>query len=132
MAESDGQERVNDSEKLAEDRTDLAEDRTVMAAERTFAGWLRTAFAAIGVGLAFNVMFGKFDPPWLARAIATIFIALGAVVAFDAQRRVTRTLKRLSCHKVASPDYPNFRWMSLAVVLGAATLIAALWIFDTR
>lgn len=38
---------------FAEDRTDWAEDRTIRAAERTYAGWLRTAFAAIGIGLGF-------------------------------------------------------------------------------
>ena len=56
---------------LASARTDLAEDRNIMAMERTFAGWMRTAFAAIGIGLGFKAVFGAFDPPWLAKAIAT-------------------------------------------------------------
>lgn len=51
------------SNELAEERTGLAEDRTIMATERTFAGWMRTAFAAIGIGLAFRAVFGEFDPP---------------------------------------------------------------------
>ena len=48
-------------------RTDFAEDRTVQATERTFAGWLRTAFAAIAVGIGFQALFGELDPPWLGR-----------------------------------------------------------------
>ena len=46
---------------LAEDRTDLAEDRTALANERTFAGWARTAMAAIGIGLAFNALFKAME-----------------------------------------------------------------------
>ena len=59
---------TQDREELAVERTHFAEDRTIMAMERTFAGWMRTAFAAIGIGLAFHVVFGEFRPPWLARA----------------------------------------------------------------
>lgn len=49
-------------EKLAEERTDLAEDRTILANERTFAGWIRTGFAAVGIGLAFQVLFQAMQP----------------------------------------------------------------------
>ena len=52
-----------------------------MAVERTFAGWMRTAFGAIGIGIAFHALFGEFDPPYLAKLIATVFILLGAILA---------------------------------------------------
>ena len=113
---------------LAEERTDLAEDRTVMAMERTFAGWMRTAFAAIGIGLAFRAVFGEFDPPWLARAIATAFILLGAVVAFTAERRAAKTLARLSSHRADAPEKPSLKWMGWGVTAGAVLLAVALWI----
>lgn len=115
------------SNELAEDRTDLAEDRTVQATERTFAGWLRTAFAAIGIGLAFRAVFGELDPPWLGKAIATLFVLLGATIAFTAERRACRTFSRLSTHQIDSPDKPNIRWMSWSIVLGSALLIAGFW-----
>ena len=57
---------------LAQERTDMAEDRTVMANERTFAGWFRTGYAAVGIGLGFQALFVQMDPPWVPRAIATI------------------------------------------------------------
>ena len=57
-------DRGRDREELAENRTDLAEDRTAMANERTFAGWARTAMAAIGIGLAFNALFNAMEPAW--------------------------------------------------------------------
>jgi len=120
----------SDRDELAVERTHFAEDRTVQATERTFAGWLRTAFAAIGVGLGFHVVFGQFEPPWLPRAIATVFFALGAVIAFTAERRVCRTFERLSTHEVDRPRIPQIRWISWAVVLGAATLIAGLWLLN--
>ena len=61
---------------LAEDRTDLAEDRTLLANERTFSGWARTALATVGIGLGFHVLFEALEPAWVAKAIATLFVAL--------------------------------------------------------
>lgn len=122
-----GQDKTNSNE-LAEERTDMAEDRTVMATERTFAGWMRTAFAAIGIGLAFRAVFGEFDPPWLARAIATAFILLGAIVAFTAERRARKTLGRLTPHDTDALDIPSLSWMGWGVTAGAVVLAIALWV----
>ena len=113
---------------LAHERTEFAEDRNIMAMERTFAGWIRTAFAAIGIGVAFRALFGAFDPPWLARAIATVFIAAGGLLAWSAQRRACRTLEQLHPHAMERPSSPNFRLLSYSVVIGAVVLIAGLWI----
>lgn len=130
MAQDDEPESKSDPEKgidRAELRTDLAEDRTIQATERTFAGWLRTAFAAIGVGVAFHVVFGEFQPPWLAQAIASLFIVLGISVAFTAERRASGTFKRLSSHAVDRPKIPNLRWLSWSIIAGAIALIAGIW-----
>lgn len=123
MADAD-----NTSEELAKDRTDLAEDRTIMATERTFAGWMRTAFAAIGIGLGFKALFGALDPTWLPKAIATLFIALGAIFAISAERRACRTFERLSANTVDVPDLPSLKWIAYAVAGGAAVLVVALWV----
>ena len=61
---------------LAEDRTNWAEDRTLMASERTFASWLRTALAAIGVGLGMQVVFDSFEPTWAAKLISSLNLIL--------------------------------------------------------
>ena len=87
MAQDDPPEKPDKSTRWAELRTDLAEDRNIMAMERTFAGWIRTSFAAIGIGLGFKAVFGAFDPPWLAKAIATVFILAGGWLAITAQKR---------------------------------------------
>ncbi|MGB7373328.1 YidH family protein [Pontixanthobacter sp.] len=112
---------------LAEQRTDWAEDRTVQATERTYAGWQRTAFAAIGIGLGFRALFGEFDPPWLAKGIATIFIILGAAVSWTAQRNACKTLNRLDSHDVDRPAVLQMRWLSYIVTAAAILLAVALW-----
>ena len=116
------------SQELAEDRTDLAEDRTIMATERTFAGWMRTSFGAIGIGLGFQALFSTLEPAWVPMAIASLFIALGAVLAITAQRRACRTFARLDSHQVDSPQRPRLKWIAYAVAGSAITLIAALWL----
>lgn len=118
------------STKWAEERTDWAEDRTIMALERTFAGWIRTSFAAIAIGIGFRALFGAFDPPWLARAIATMFIVLAIVFALGAERRACKAFNRLSSHAIDAPRLPNMKFIAWAISLGAAVLIVAFWVLD--
>lgn len=126
MAQDDPDEK-GPREKAAETRTDLAEDRNVMAMERTFAGWLRTAFAAIGIGLGFSALFGSMEPVWVPKAIATVFILAGAWLAWGAQRRTCETMKRLNAHEFDPISAPNFRMLAYAVVGGALMLAGAIW-----
>ncbi|RPF71214.1 YidH family protein [Aurantiacibacter spongiae] len=131
MAQDDPVSEDDDrSTKWAQDRTDWAEDRTIMALERTFAGWIRTAFAAIAIGIGFRALFGAFEPPWLARAIATVFIALAIVFAIGAERRASKAFHRLSSHAVDSPRLPNIRLIAWSISAGAALLIVALWLLN--
>lgn len=118
------------SNQLAEDRTDWAEDRTIMAIERTFAGWMRTSFAAIAIGIGFRGLFGEFDPPWLAKGIATLFISLAVVFAISAERRACKALSRLRGHAMDRPDIPKMRWIAYSISAGAALLIIALWVLN--
>lgn len=127
-------DRLSDADdprdQFAEFRTDLAEDRTIMAMERTFAGWMRTAFAAIGIGLAFHVVFDDFEPPWLAKGIATMFILAGGLLGYAAQRRTCATLGRLHSHEMKTASSPNFRLLGYAVLAGAILLSAGLWVLN--
>ena len=130
MAQDDPPKGTDRSTEWAEFRTDLAEDRNIMAMERTFAGWMRTAFAAIGIGLGFRAIFGEFDPPWLGKAIATAFIVGGGWLAITAERRACATLARLDPHKFEAISTPNFKVMAYGVALGSAILTAGLWILN--
>lgn len=121
-------DRGSDREELAEDRTDLAEDRTAMANERTFAGWARTAMAAIGIGLAFNALFNAMQPEWAPKAIATAFILLGIFLVFMAERRAGAVSRRLDTHAGKDMSRMNLRLIAIAIGFGAACLIAGIWL----
>ena len=121
-----GEER-QDRDGLAEARTDLAEDRTAMANERTFAGWARTAMAAIGIGLAFNALFKAMEPAWVPKGIATVFILLGVFLTVMAERRACAVARRLDTHSVKEMAQMNLRVIAIAMGLGGAALVAAIW-----
>lgn len=113
---------------LAEDRTDLAEDRTAMANERTFAGWARTAMAAIGIGLAFNALFSAMEPTWAPKAIATLFILLGVFLIAMAERRACVVAGRLTTHAGRDMKQMNLKIIAIAIGTGALALVAGLWL----
>lgn len=121
---------ADEKEKLAEDRTELAEDRTVLANERTFAGWLRTGFAAIGIGLGFHVLFQAMTPPWIPKAIATTFLLTGVYVIVIAERRACAVMRRFDEHKVAELRPMNLRIVTIVSVGATLALIAAIWLLE--
>ncbi len=131
MAQQDPTDDRDESTQWAEFRTDLAEDRNIMAMERTFAGWMRTAFAAIGIGLGFRALFGEWDPVWLPKLIATVFILGGGWLAITAERRACKTLERLNTHEFEAIPTPNFKVMAYAVATGSVVLSIGLWVLTT-
>ena len=128
MAQDNPDDSRDKSTQWAEFRTDLAEDRNIMAMERTFAGWMRTAFAAIGIGLGFRALFGEWDPSWLPKLIATVFILGGGWLAITAERRACRTLERLDTHEFEAISTPNFKVMAYAIATGSVVLSVGLWV----
>ncbi|HZV84713.1 MAG TPA: DUF202 domain-containing protein [Brevundimonas sp.] len=121
-------DRGSDRTELAENRTDLAEDRTALANERTFAGWARTAMAAIGIGLAFNALFNAMEPAWAPKAIATIFILLAIFLIVMAERRACAISARLDTHSVKDLSRMNIRVIAVAIAIGAGCLVAGIWL----
>lgn len=121
-------DETNDRTGLAEDRTDLAEDRTAMANERTFAGWARTAMAAIGIGLGFKALFNTMEPAWAPKAIATLFVLLGVFLIWMAERRARVVAGRLSTHAARDMKQINIRIIAIAIATGSAALVAGMWL----
>jgi putative membrane protein len=117
---------------LARERTDFAEDRTVLANERTFAGWLRTGYAGIGIGLAFNALFGRVEPGWLAKLIATGFLLIAVMIFVGAERRSCAVFSRLETHKVQSVKLTNIRVLAYASIAATMALIAAIWLLSFK
>ena len=116
-----------DRTRLADARTDLAEDRTLLANERTFAGWVRTALAAVGIGLGFNALFEKLEPAWLPKAISTGFLLIGVFVIVVAERRASAVRDRLESHEIKTFKAVNLRIITGAIVAATLALVAAIW-----
>lgn len=110
-------------------RLDLAEARTILANERTFAGWMRTSLAALALGAGFQALFASMEPAWLPRAIATGFLLLAAAIIILSERRAAVVMDRLGAHVVITAKPVNLGNFTAAVALGAAALIAAVWLF---
>ena len=106
------------------------EPKTFFANERTFSGWARTALATIGIGLGFHVLFGALEPAWLPKVIATVFIALGVVIIWMAERRACAIQSRLSAHKIRTLRSLNIRLIAWVYTLGALSLTVALWLVN--
>lgn len=116
-----------DNQELARQRTGLAEDRTVLATERTYAGWMRTGLGCIGVGLGFRALLRTFEPAWLAKTIATLFIAAGMAIIWLAWRRARSVLERLDAHEIETLPLAGVRWLSYAIIASAGMLAIVLW-----
>ena len=110
------------------DRNDLAEDRTVLANERTFAGWMRTAIAAVGMGVAFHALFDQMEPRWAPRAIASAFVISGLIIIFLAERKSRRVLNRLNAHSVEPVGGLNLALVGGMIAAGSVTLLAGIWL----
>jgi len=114
-------------QQLAEERTDLAEDRTILANERTFAGWMRTGFASIAVGVGFNLLT-KLEPVWVPKAIASAFLVIAIAIFVAAERRACAVVRRLHAHEVKTLRIRFLRAITAAIIAATLALIAALWL----
>lgn len=123
-------ERTQEAEErseMAEERTYFAEDRTLLANERTFAGWSKTSFASIGLGLGFQALFRSAEPVWVPKCVATLFILLGILVIWLAKIRAVRLLGERSGNHVNLTSRRTFRILAVSVSAGGLALIASIW-----
>jgi putative membrane protein len=121
----------SDKQHLAAERTDFAEDRTILANERTFAGWMRTGFASIAVGVGFNLLT-ELEPVWVPKAIATAFLLIGIMIFVAAERRACAVIRRLHTHEVRTVRVGFLRLLTLTVIAATLALIAALWLLEMK
>lgn len=122
------QPQVDSNDTANPSRTELAEDRTILANERTFAGWMRTSFGSVAIGVGFHALFNEIQPNWLPRAIATAFLLLAIALILLAERRAAAVTRRLSPHIIATARPVNFRLFAAIIVLASLALISALWL----
>jgi len=115
---------------LANERTEMAEDRTIMANERTFAGWARTGMAAMGIALGFNALFGRLEPSWIPKAIASGFLLIAITIFVSAYLRAKALFERLETHSVNRISHRNLIIVTCAMIAGASALIVCVWMLD--
>ncbi len=126
MDESDGD--GDRKTRLAEDRTNWAEDRTLLANERTFAGWMRTGMAALGVALGLKAVFGPFDPTWVAKAAATVFILIAVLIFAAAAREARRAQARIASHDAEAQSTRRMLLLAILLSVGGLATGAILWL----
>ena len=115
------------SRELAAERTDWAEDRTLLANERTFAGWMRTGLAAVGVGVGFHALFGRLEPPYLARAIASVFVLTGIFVFLSSARNANKVCARLRSHSARPLGGASVNLIAGLLSGASLVLLAGIW-----
>lgn len=115
---------------LARVRTDLSEDRTMLANERTFASWIRTGFAGIGIGIAFNALFTRIQPEWVPKLIASIFLLIAILIFVAAEHRARTVLGRLHAHQVATIKITHLRIITIAAVVATLGLLGVIWLLQ--
>jgi putative membrane protein len=116
-----------DNHQLAEERTDWAEDRTLLANERTFAGWMRTGLAAVGIGAGFQALFGKLEPGYLARSIATVFVLTGIFIFVVAARSAANVCERLKAHAARPLAGLRTNVIATLFVIASIALLVGIW-----
>ncbi|SFC84507.1 YidH family protein [Tropicimonas isoalkanivorans] len=118
---------MTDKTELAEERTEWAEDRTVLANERTFAAWLHTSMAAIALAVGLKAVFAPTEPTWIAKSVASVFIAVSIILSTAALRQAIRTNRRL--HSFAAKPQPLvvFRVITAVMMAGALLVGWLLW-----
>lgn len=111
----------------SEKRTDWAEDRTIMANERTFSSWMGTGMGAIGVAIGLKAVFGAFEPTWLAKLVATVFLAIAVAIFWSAYRQACKTFERLSENDAEATPSRNYKLLASAMTSGAVAVGIILW-----
>ena len=116
-----------DRDDKAEARTEWAEDRTLMANERTFSSWTGTGLGAIGVALGMTAVFRAAEPKWLAKLVATIFVAGAIYLFWQAWRNACRTHARLQESDVEAVPQQGYTRVAGIMTLGAVGALIILW-----
>ena len=116
-----------DNNELAENRTDWAEDRTILANERTFAGWMRTGMASLAVAIGLRAVFGAFEPTWMAKAVATIFVLVAIYIFWAAQESARQTLDRLNDNQAHAQPARRMQTLAAIFAFGSLCVGGVLW-----
>jgi putative membrane protein len=114
-------------EQLAENRTDMAEDRTILAVERAFSGWIRTSLGTVGVAIALQAVFGPFQPTWIPKAAATVFLIAAELILWGSLLENRKSRHRLSNHTARLQPGGRITLVVALLSLGIMAIGTVLW-----
>lgn len=119
---------MTDKNDLAQDRTDWAEDRTILANERTFAGWMRTGMASLAIAVGLKAVFGDFDPTWMAKSVATLFVVTAVLIFWAAAVQSRKAQTRINSHSASPQSSTRIVILAVTMSVGAVGTGAILWL----
>jgi putative membrane protein len=93
---------------------------------------MRTGFAAVGIGLGFQILFQAMQPAWVPKAIATAFLLAGAYVMVVAERRAASVMERFDKHEAAELRPINLKVVTWTAVAATLALVAAIWLLKMK
>jgi putative membrane protein len=112
----------------SETRTKWAEDRTILANERTYSSWMGTGLACVGVAIGLKAIFGAFDPTWVAKLVASLFLGIAIMIYWMARRQACKTLNRLSENDAEALPTRDFTKLSVAMTIATVGTGIVLWL----
>jgi len=83
--------------------------------------------ASVGIAIAFNALFKSFEPTWVAKAIATVFLLIAIWIFHSAERRACTIISKLHAHQVTSLRPVRARLISRAFILATVALGVGVW-----
>lgn len=117
----------DDQKEMAQRRTDWAEDRTLLANERTFSGWMGTGLGAVGVAIGLKAVFGAFEPTWVAKAIASLFLGIAIYIYWAACKSAAKARERLRSSDAEAQSGRSFFRLALFMTIATIGVGAVLW-----
>ena len=118
---------MSKTEKQAQARTDWAQDRTILANERTFSAWMGTGLGAVGIAIGLKAVFGATDPTWVAKLVASLFLAIAILIYWIAQRQACKTLSRLTQKDAEALPTKGYTLLAWVMTVATVTTGAVLW-----
>lgn len=111
----------------ARERTKWAEDRTLLATERTFSSWMGTGLGAVGIAIGLKAVFGATDPTWVAKTVASMFLAIAIMLYWAAQRQACKSIQRLTQNDVEAASPKSFTRLAIAMTVATVATGGVLW-----
>ena len=79
-----------------------------------------------------SALFGRVEPGWIGKLIATGFLLIAILIFIGAERRACAVFSRLETHKVQSVKLTDIRILAYASIATTVALIAAIWLLTFK